>query len=275
MSIPTPVPAWPATVLMIGCGNMGGAMLAGWLRAGVAAERFTVVDPALEAAPEGVELLRALPEGRVFDLMLLGVKPQMLDNVAGTLTALAGPDTVVLSILAGVELASLQARFPDARAIIRVMPNLAAAVGKSPMGVVASGLGHEERAVAMAFLGALGAPEWVGEDLFDAVTALAGCGPGFVYRFIDALASGGAALGLDEAQSLRLALATVEGAAALASASPHPPAELARRVASPGGSTQAGLDVLDADSALMHLVLATMTAARDRNVEMGAAARKA
>ena len=269
------IPAWPATVLIIGCGNMGGAMLAGWLRAGVAPDRFTVVDPALEAAPEGVELLRSLPEGRVFDLMLLGVKPQMLDNVAGALTALAGPDTVVLSILAGVELASLQMRFPDARAIIRVMPNLAAAVGKSPMGVVASGLSHEARDVAMAFLAPLGAPEWVGEELFDAVTALAGCGPAFVYRFIQALAAGGEALGLDGAQSLRLAQATVDGAAALAAASPYPPGELARRVASPGGSTQAGLDVLDADSALMKLVLATMTAARDRNVAMGAEARKA
>jgi pyrroline-5-carboxylate reductase len=143
------------------------------------------------------------------------------------------------------------------------------------MGVVASGLSHEARDVAMAFLAPLGAPEWVGEELFDAVTALAGCGPAFVYRFIQALAAGGEALGLDGAQSLRLAQATVDGAAALAAASPYPPGELARRVASPGGSTQAGLDVLDADSALMKLVLATMTAARDRNVAMGAEARKA
>jgi hypothetical protein len=82
---------WPATVLFIGCGNMGGAMLTGWLRGGVPAERFTVYDPFLASAPDGVELLRELPEGRVFDLMILGVKPQMLDGVAGALTALAGP----------------------------------------------------------------------------------------------------------------------------------------------------------------------------------------
>jgi pyrroline-5-carboxylate reductase len=268
------LPAWPATVVIIGCGNMGGAMLAGWLRAGVDPARFTVVDPALAMAPEGVELLRELPVGRVFDLLLLGVKPQALDGVAGSLTALAGPDTVVLSILAGVELASLELRFPDARGIIRVMPNLSAALGKSPMGVVASGLDHDARAAAMAWLAPLGSPEWVGEDLFDAVTALAGCGPAFVYRFIDALAAGGQALGLDPAQSLRLAQATVDGAAALASASPFPPGELARRVASPGGSTQAGLDVLDADGVMARLMLATMTAARDRNAEMGAQARQ-
>jgi len=266
---------WPARVLIVGCGNMGGAMLAGWLRGGVPASSFTVVDPALAAASEGVELLRDLPEGRVFDVMLLGVKPQMLDNVAGALTALAGPQTVLLSILAGVELASLRERFPAAKGVVRVMPNLSAAVGKSPMGVVAQGLDEAEEAAMMAFLAPLGAPEPVGEDLFDAVTALAGCGPAFVYRFIDALAAGGAALGLDRAQSLRLAQATVDGAAALAAASPYPPGELARRVASPGGSTQAGLDVLDADAALAQLVLATMTASRDRNAEMGAAARKA
>jgi pyrroline-5-carboxylate reductase len=266
---------WPEKILFIGCGNMGGAMLAGWLRSGMAADRFTIVDPKLEAAPEGVELLRRLPQGRVFDVMVLGVKPQMLDDVAGLLTALAGAETVVLSMLAGVELASLAARFPQAKGIVRVMPNLAAAVGKSPMGVVAQGLDDARREAMFDFLAPLGAPEWVGEELFDAVTALAGCGPAFVYRFIDALATGGAAIGLDPAQSLRLAQATVDGAAALAAASPYSPGELARRVASPGGSTQAGLDVLDAGDALAALILATLTASRDRNVEMGQEARAA
>jgi len=154
-----------------------------------------------------------------------------------------------------------------------VMPNLSAAVGKSPMGLVASGLDQAARDAALAFFQPLGAPEWVGEDLFDAVTALAGCGPAFVYRFIDALAAAGAALGLEENQALRLAQATVDGAAALAAAAPVTPGELARRVASPGGSTQAGLNVLDADAALAQLMLATLTASRDRNAQMGAEAR--
>lgn len=275
MSVSENLPAWPATMLLVGCGNMGGAMLAGWLRGGVAPERFTVVDRHMEEAPEGVELLRALPEGRVFDAMLLGMKPQALDKAGAALETLAGPDTVVFSVLAGVELASLEQRFPRAGGLVRVMPNLAAAVGKSPMGVAASGLSHEARDVAMAFLAPLGAPEWVGEPLFDAVTALAGCGPAFVYRFIDALAAGGEALGIAPDQALRLAQATVDGAAALAAASPYPPGELARRVASPGGSTQAGLDVLDAGGALAGLIAATMEASRNRNAEMGAAARGA
>ncbi len=265
--------SFPEKILIIGCGNMGGAMLAGWLRGGVAADRFTVVDPKLEAAPEGVRLLRTLPESEVFDLMLLGVKPQMLDDVAGQLTALAGAGTVVLSILAGAELASLAARFPDAKGIVRVMPNLAAALGKSPMGVAAQGLSEDEKAGITAFLTHLGTPEWVGEELFHAVTALAGSGPAFVYRIIDALATAGVALGLDHDQALRLAKSMVQGSADLAMASPYDPGELARRVASPGGVTQAGLDVLDADGAVLALMQATLNAAEKRSLEMAEAAR--
>ncbi|MDE1916058.1 MAG: pyrroline-5-carboxylate reductase [Sphingomonadales bacterium] len=265
--------AFPDTILIIGCGNMGGAMLAGWLAGGLEAGRFTVVDPLLPEAPEGVRLLRELPVGEVFDLMMLGVKPQMLNDVAPQLTALAGEETVVLSILAGAELASLAARFPSARGIVRVMPNLAAALGESPMGVVAQGLSEEEASAITAFLTPLGTPEWVSEDLFHAVTALAGSGPAFIYRIIDALATGGVALGLDPEQALRLARSMVQGAADLAMASPHDPGELARRVASPGGTTQAGLDVLDDNGAVLALMQATLGAAEKRSREMAAAAR--
>jgi pyrroline-5-carboxylate reductase len=265
--------SFPEKILIIGCGNMGGAMLAGWLGGGLAPARFTVVDPLLPAAPAGVRLLRALPVGEVFDLMLLGVKPQMLDDVAPQLTALAGEGTVVLSILAGAELASLSARFPQARGIVRVMPNLAAALGESPMGVVAQGLSDGEKAAIGAFLEPLGTPEWVEEDLFHAVTALAGSGPAFIYRIIDALATGGVALGLAPEQALRLARSMVQGAADLAMNSPHDPGELARRVASPGGTTQAGLDVLDDNGAVLALMQATLGAAERRSREMAAAAR--
>ena len=263
------------SILLLGCGNMGGAMLAGWLAGGADPARFTVVDPYLAEAPAEVELLRELPQRR-FDAILLGVKPQLLDDVAPALTALAGAETVVLSILAGVELASLSARFPAAKAIVRIMPNLAAAIGKSPVALFDTGLDDAGRAAVTALMNPLGAPEWLAvESEFDLVTALAGSGPGFVYRFIDALAAGANALGLDPAQAQRLAVATVEGAALLAAASPHSPAELARRVASPGGSTQKGLDVLDEGGALLTLVQNTLRAAQDRNAEMAAAARSA
>lgn len=260
-------------ISMVGCGNMGGAMLAGWLAGGIEPSRFTVVDPVLPEAPTGVELLRELPQGQ-FDAVLVGVKPQMLGEVAPSIAALTGPDTLVLSILAGVTLASLAARFPQAKGHVRVMPNLAVAIGKAPVALVASGLEDADYSAVTALMQPLGTPEWLADEgLFDLVTALAGSGPAFVYRFIDSLASGATALGLPQDQAGRLALAMVEGAALLAAASPHSPAELARRVASPGGTTQAGLDVLDHDQALARLAEATLLAARDRSAEMACEAR--
>lgn len=260
------------TILICGCGNMGGAMLAGWLAAGLDPARFTVVDPVLAEAPAGVRLLRAVPDER-FDVVLLGIKPQALPEVAPDL-APATRGAVVLSILAGAELATLAAAFPQAAGLVRVMPNLAAAIGKSPIGLFAQGLDNAGMAAIAALVAPLGTPEWLAaEEQLDAVTALAGSGPAFVYRFIAALAEGGAALGLDPAQADRLARAMVEGAAALAAQSAEEPAELARRVTSPGGTTAAGLAVLDADGAFAALVAATLKAARDRGAELAAAAR--
>lgn len=259
-------------ILIVGCGNMGGAMLAGWLAGGLAPGRFTVVDPMLAQAPAGVELLRELTAGP-FDAILLGVKPQLLGDVAPDLVKLAGGATVLLSILAGVELDTLAARFPDAAGVVRIMPNLSAAIGKSPIALAARGLDPSGQDRVTALMHPLGTPEWIGEELFDAVTALAGSGPAFVYRFIDALAAGATALGLPADQAERLALATVEGAGALARASEHGPGELARRVASPGGTTEAGLRVLDEGEAMARLAAATLKAAADRSAEMARQAR--
>lgn len=262
-----------SSVLVVGCGNMGGAMLAGWLAASRKPADFTVVDPFLADAPPGVSLLRALPHGR-FDAVLLGVKPQTLDAVAADLSPLIGSDTLLLSILAGVELESLAQRFPKAAGWVRIMPNLAAALGKSPLALVERGLTAEARGGVEQLLAPLGTPEWLADEaLFDLATALVGSGPAFVYRFIDALAAGGAALGFVPEQAQRLALAMVQGAAQLASGAAESPAELARRVTSPGGTTAAGLQVLDNDSALDRLVEATLRAARDRGAELARAAR--
>ncbi|MCW1430534.1 pyrroline-5-carboxylate reductase [Novosphingobium sp. JCM 18896] len=259
------------TILIIGCGNMGGAMLAGWLASGIAPSRFTVVDPVLAEAPQGVTLLRDLPQGARFDLVMLGIKPQMLADLAPTIAPFVGAETTLLSILAGAEVATLARLFPEAGGRVRIMPNLSAAIGKSPIALATQDLDADRQAAVTALMDPLGTPEWLPEEQFDIVTALAGSGPAFVYRFIDALAAGATALGLDAGQAQRLALATVEGASLLAAASEHSPGELARRVASPGGTTQAGLDVLDADGALAKLAQATLKAAADRNAEMAKA----
>jgi len=261
------------TILIVGCGNMGGAMLRGWLDGGMDPGHVTIVDPMLMEAPRGVTLHRALPQGR-FDVVLLGVKPQLLGDVAPALEALVGERTVLLSILAGVELETLEGLFPRATAIVRIMPNLSAALGKSPIALTSRTAGRGMRDAVTHLMQPLGTPEWVDESLFDLVTALAGSGPAFVYRFIDALASGATSLGMEPAQAERLAIATVEGAAALAAHAGESPGELARRVASPGGTTEAGLRALDEGQVLGPLLEKTLRAARDRGAEMAAAARK-
>jgi pyrroline-5-carboxylate reductase len=261
-------------ILIIGCGNMAGAMLRGWLAGGLEPARFTVADPTLRDLPPGVRGLAAAPDGERFDAILLGVKPQILADVAPAVEPLAGSDTLLLSILAGVELAVLEGHFPRAGGWVRIMPNLSAALGKSPMALAESGLDEGGRGAMVDLLGPLGTPEWVDEGEFDLVTALAGSGPAFVYRFIDALSSAATELGLAEDKAKRLALATVEGASALAAVSEHDPGELARRVASPGGVTQAGLDALDRGDSLRLLVERTLRAARDRSAEMAAEARE-
>jgi len=255
------------SILIVGCGNMGGAMLRGWLAGGADPARFTIVDPHLAEAPGGVTLLRDLPQTS-FDAVLLGVKPQGFAEVAPALAPGIGPSTLVLSVLAGIGLASLSATLPGAAGWVRIMPNLAAALGKSPMALAQQGLAAPARDQVAALLAPLGTPEWIDEAQFDLATALVGSGPAFVYRFIDALAAGGAALGFAPDQAQRLALAMVEGATDLARQSPYSPADLARMVASPGGTTEAGLNVLDADQALEKLVTATLRAARDRGAEL-------
>ena len=187
------------SLLMVGCGNMSGAMLEGWLAADRLPAHVTVVDPVRDAAPGGLPVLREipgdLPGDGAFDTVLLGFKPQNLAEAAPALAPLVGANTVVLSLLAGVELAVLRRHFPDAKAVVRVMPNLAVSLGKAPVALAADHADPALRDSITALMAPLGSPEWLGEDKFDIVTALAGSGPAFVYRFIDALgaAAGGEA----------------------------------------------------------------------------------
>lgn len=256
-------------LLIIGCGNMGGAMLAGWLAAGEVPARFSVLDPALPHAPDGVALYRDAGETTgTHDAVLLGFKPQQLGALGAGLQGLTEGRTVC-SLLAGITRDQLAAAFPKAAAYIRVMPNLAARINKSPVILAERGLDESGRAAAFALFDTLGSAVWLEDEAqFDLVTALAGSGPGFVYRFIDALAGAAIDLGLDEPTAAALALATVEGAAALAAASDASPATLADRVASPGGMTREGLNVLDEGAALRRLLAATLAATRDKGAAL-------
>lgn len=263
------MPEMSSHMLIIGCGNMGGAMLRGWIAAGRSPSLFTVIDPAAQNLPEGVRHVSSADAlAEVFDTVLIGIKPQMLDSLAPDIRQRIAPGALVISILAGTMTPTLAALFPDTR-IVRLMPNLSAELGLSPLGLFSPSLSVAEREALNAFVHPLGTPVWIEEESqMDAVTALAGSGPAFVYRFIDAMAKGGVAAGLPEDTSARLALATVEGAARLAAESSASPSTLAQRVTSPGGTTAAGLAVLDAEDGLSKLVEKTLKAARDRGREL-------
>jgi len=262
-------------IWLAGAGNMGGAMLRGWLGEGIAPDRIIVIRPSGAAVADGVAVYKAPPpDGEMPAVLVLAMKPQKLDEAVPALAPLVGEGTLIVSVLAGVEIASLVKRFPVHRAIVRVMPNTPVAIGKGVLLLHASDADAAARAETEALVKPLGAIEWIADEtLFGAATALSGCGPAFLFRFVDALAKAGERLGLPADQAARLALATVEGSALLAAGSDEGPARLADRVASPGGSTRAGLDVIDDGAALEALMTRVLLASSKRNEEMAAVAR--
>jgi len=262
-------------IWLVGCGNMAGAMLRRWLDCGLDPREVTVIRKSGAPVADGVTVLTAPPpDGPVPALVLLGVKPQMLDLVAPALAPTLSEETLLVSILAGVELEALRRRFAVPHGIVRAMPNTPVAVGQGVVALASDSAEQSLRERAQALMEPLGLVEWVDESLFDVATALAGCGPAFLFRFIDALAEAGADAGLPADQAARFALAMVRGAATLAAVADESPRALADRVASPGGSTRRGLDVLDEDNGLNPLIRNTLTAAILRNREMAEAARQ-
>ncbi|MBX9796856.1 pyrroline-5-carboxylate reductase [Sphingomonas sp.] len=258
---------------LIGCGAMGGAMLRRWIAAGTLSPGDVfVVNRSDRALPAGVAQGRVPLDGPLPDAVLLAMKPQQLDAVAQAHAARLAGVPLIVSILAGVEEAAIARRF-TASAVVRAMPNLPVALGAGVVALDSAGADAVARASVSALMAPLGLVEWVPVAHFDLVTALAGSGPAFLYRFIDALAAAGAAEGLPPDQAARLALATVAGAARLAEEPGLTPAERADQVASPGGSTRKGLDVLDQPEGLVALLRATLAASARRNAELAAAAR--
>ena len=265
----------PGPLLFVGCGNMAGAMLEGWLAAGADPAQITVVRPSGKPVAAGVRVLTALPEDEVPAVAILGVKPQKLDEVAPRLAPVLETETILVSILAGVEQAALRARFPAPGTIVKAMPNLPVALGKGVVELYSDSDDEAARAEVERLLRVLGRVEWFeDESLFNVASALTAAAPAFLFRFLDALADAAAELGQPHDQARRLAAAMAEGAAALAAGAEATPEELARRVASPGGTTEAGLAVLDAPDGLKPLILRTLEASRRRGREMAEAARK-
>lgn len=267
-------PLLPGPLWLAGCGNMAGAMLSRWIEEGVDPAHVSVIRPSGAPAGAGVRVTTDYPEDEVPAIVLLGMKPRQLDAAAPALAPILDRETILVSILAGVELVSLRARFPIPRTIIRAMPNLPVRLGKGVIGLCSDSEDGAARALITGLMATLGHAEWFeNEEGFELAGELTGAGPAFLYRFIDSLSAAAERLGLPYDQAGRLALKMVEGAAALAGASEDDPETLARKVASPGGTTEAGLKVLDADRALVDLVERTLEAARARSLEMAAEAR--
>ena len=244
-----------ARVWLVGGGRMGGALLAGWLGRGLAPARVTVIDPnqPAGAAPAGVTLVpgpESLAEASPPDVLVLAVKPQVMDDVAAGYRALGGAATVVLSVAAGRPIAGFENAFGPGTPIVRAMPNTPAAVHRGM--TVACPNGHvsdTQRTLCDALLGAVGEVAWVADEaLMDAVTAVSGSGPAYVFLLTECLARAGARAGLPAELAVRLARRTVSGAGALMDrADDEDPATLRRNVTSPGGTTAAALDVLMAE----------------------------
>jgi len=262
---------FPQSLLVIGSGNMAGAMLRGWFARGLDPASVTIVDPSPRDLPEGVRHLTAIEASiPAPEWLLLGIKPQMLPDVASQLVSLDLSGTLLVSMLAGIEITALRSAVPQTRAIARIMPNMAIGIGQSVTALFAEALAQSEQEQLEALFAMLGSAEWLTDETqMHLVTALSGSGPAYLFRFIDALGKGAQALGMPADQASRFALAMVRGSAELAHQSPESPAQLAERVASPGGTTRAALNVFDADDALERLVAEAMAAAARRSVELG------
>lgn len=267
---------FPHSLVLVGAGKMGGAMLEGWLARGLAPGGTVVVEPNPSpeldglAARSGATLAPGADGLSPPEVLVLAVKPQALEAVAPLVAALAGPETLLLSILAGKTVTDLKRALPGIRAVVRAMPNLPASIGRGATGAYAVlDTSARQRACAGALLGSNGIVEWVADEaLIDAVTALSGSGPAYVFHLVEAMTQAGVAAGLEPELAGRLAHATVTGAAALLDATDLPPARLRANVTSPGGTTAAALEVLMAPDGLASLMRKTVAAARRRAGEL-------
>jgi pyrroline-5-carboxylate reductase len=263
--------AGEATVLLVGCGKMGGAMLAGWREAGravaVVEPRAPIPDPSSLVAAVGAP--EDLPSGLAPAAVVLAVKPQEAASVVPAYARFAGP-AVFLSIMAGKTVAGLSALLGAGARIVRAMPNTPAAVRRGiTVACPGPGVTPAERALCDQLLGAIGTVAWVEDEaLMDAVTAVSGSGPAYAFLLAEAMEAAGVAEGLPRDLARRLARETVAGSGALLAASTEDAAQLRKNVTSPGGTTAAALAVLMEEGGLPALMARAVAAATKRSRDL-------
>ncbi len=264
-----PSPTW-----FIGCGNMGGAILEGWRAGGMDLGAVTVIRPSGRPIDGTRTVTRYAEAGPPPKLVVLGFKPQKLDEIAPELRQYLSAGTVVASLLAGVETASLRVRFPGVRAVVRATTNLPVAVRRGVTGLYSGDADAETREELNNLFSALGFAMWMADEArLAALGSVAGAGPAYVARFIAALAKAGEKRGLSEEIAAIIARETVLGTAWMSATTGEDPAPIAHRVASPRGPTEAGLAVLDHDQALDQLIALTTDAAARRGAELAEEAK--
>jgi pyrroline-5-carboxylate reductase len=260
-------PALPSPTWFVGCGNMAGAMVAGWRLAGMDLGNAVAIRPSGEPV-EGVKTVSSMAEaGEAPKLAILGFKPQQLGLVAPELGRLLSEETIVLSLLAGVEAATLRSRFLRARSIVRANPNLPVSIRRGVIALYSDDADDALRGQLSEIAAALGYAMWTSsEAALGAIGSVAGSGPAYVARFIGALAKAGVRNGLPESTAQTVAVETVLGTAWMAAASRETMEAIVARVASPNGTTLAGLAVLDPH--LDNLIASTIEAAARRGTEL-------
>ena len=260
-------------ILLVGCGKMGSAMLAGWLQRGIGAADVVVVDPYAQALPAGITAVGEaglIPKNFVPDITILAVKPQMMADVLPDYARLAG-QTTFLSIAAGKPVTFFRHHLGEAAAIIRAMPNTPAAVQRGiTVCFAGSGTDAAGRTLAQSLLEAVGEVAWIDDETqMDAVTALSGSGPAYVFLLAEVMAAAGIAAGLPADLADRLARATVAGGGELLRRSTDSAAQLRINVTSPGGTTAAALAVLmDPATGMAPLMTKAVAAATARGKEL-------
>jgi len=268
------------SLLLVGCGKMGGALLSGWLAQGVSAGDVHIVEPNDDIADDlrrqhavtVAEGIDALASDLAPTLVMFAVKPQVMDAVVPDYARFTAAGAVFLSIAAGTPIRFFEANLGPGAAVVRVMPNTPAAVRRGMSVLCANSQANAgQRDLCGGLLAAVGDTAWLSDEgLMDAVTAVSGSGPAYVFHLIECLAQAGVEVGLAPDLAARLALQTVAGSGELARQSDDGAAQLRINVTSPGGTTQAALEILMADGGLQSLMTAAVRAAEQRGRELGA-----
>jgi pyrroline-5-carboxylate reductase len=261
------------TIVLAGAGKMGGAMLIGWLAQGLEAKRVVVIEPSPSPeisalAKKGVRLNPSAKDAGDIAALVIAVKPQSFREAGAALKPLTAASTLVVSIMAGTPIALLEQVCGGS--VVRAMPNTPAAIGRGiTVAVAAKKVSTAQRAIADALLRAVGSVEWVeDEGLMDAVTAVSGSGPAYIFLLAEELARAGVAAGLPEALATKLARETVAGSGELLHRSDLASATLRQNVTSPGGTTAAALEVLMGKDGLQQLMTRAVAAATRRSKEL-------